>query len=189
MYYRVLEDNARYGERWFLSEPYDGKNKEIDPREFTNCALYQGATPSYVQVSQAGQKVKFNLAAFDMPVVSHDVEQLLSQLAPDLIQMLPVKVRGAKESYAIANVLSSCACLDEARSEVMKWQPEDGRPEKTGQYRMITRMVIDPLRTKGLQIFRMEGWRISLIVSDAVKTALERVPQLGIRFASLIPTN
>ena len=60
--------------------------------------------------------------------------------------------------------------------------PEDGRPEKTGKYRAVAGMRIDPSKVGDAKIFRTWGWDIALIVSEEIKEALERIGATGMRF-------
>lgn len=70
----------------------------------------------------------------------------------------------------------------EANSEFMKWTKEDGRPEKVGEYRMFTKLSLDPKKATGHKIFRVQGWQIALIVEEEVKESLEQRKASGIVF-------
>lgn len=59
---------------------------------------------------------------------------------------------------------------------------KDGRPEKVGQYLMVTNLTINPDRTDGQDIFRIRGWEIALIVSEEIKRSIEGMPNLGVVF-------
>ncbi len=74
-------------------------------------------------------------------------------------------------------------CIDdEASEEVIRWTPEDGRPDRVGQYRDVDGMRIDPPQVGDAQVFRTWGWSIALIVSEDIKLALERIRATGVRF-------
>jgi hypothetical protein len=52
------------------------------------------------------------------------------------VQFLPAQVDGHPEPYFILNPLRVIRCIDDARcEEVQRFTPEDGQPEKVGQYR------------------------------------------------------
>ncbi|WP_163993919.1 imm11 family protein [Pyxidicoccus caerfyrddinensis] len=81
------------------------------------------------------------------------------------------------------NAVQVVKCIDDQASrEVRYWTPEDGRPEKTGQYRAVYGMRIDADRVGATRLLRPQGWTISLIVSDEVRTALSRLGATGVRF-------
>jgi hypothetical protein len=182
-YYDVLADDQRFPDRWFLDEPLSEAGEQIDAREFRYGRPYVGLLPVRVPIQQEGRVVKFTLAAFDMPIVSDDVAQIVQRIAPEEVECFPVLVGAAMISgYAILNAVCQEACVDEERSEFMRWMPEDGRPDKVGKYRMISEIVIDSTRTHHRHIFRIEDFVVALIVSDKIKRALEGLPDLGVVF-------
>ena len=181
-YYRILADPAA-DDRWQLDEPRTEDGEEIDTREFTCAEPYTGPAPSAVPV-EAGIRVEFNLAAFHMPVVPEEVGSALEALAPGDIERFPVSVDSNR--FEIINVLRTQECLDEDRSEIERFTEEDGRPEKIGEYLMVTNLTIDVGRTADAHIFRIDGCEIALIVSEQVKTALERISEMGIVFDSVV---
>jgi hypothetical protein len=77
-------------------------------------------------------------------------------------------------------------CLDEKRSEFTKWTKNDHRADLAGQYRMVTRLrILTEQVPRDAHFFRVEGWRIALIVSEGVKEAMERVGCLGAKFVEV----
>ena len=91
--------------------------------------------------------------------------------------------RSRPDQYCILNVLRVVECIDDARcTEVEYWLPQDGKPEKTGTYRGVIGLKIDPGRVGGSQIFRPLGWQIALIVSEEIKEALEGLGTTGMAF-------
>jgi hypothetical protein len=180
--FQIHPDHEGYPDQWFLDEPVNMMGDEIDEREFTRAALYVGPLPARVPVYKAGRVLAFNLAAFDMPVVSGGVAEALSRIAPHDVQMFSVEVDGMQERYHIVNALRSFDCLDEARSEFTRWKEEDGEADRIGQYHTIATIRIDPARTGNHHIFRIKNWHVALLVSGAVKDKLAPIPGLGIVF-------
>ena len=82
----------------------------------------------------------------------------------------------------MVNVLDVRACVAEGESEYLKWREEDGRPDKIGQYRQFTRLVIDPSRAVGARLFRIDGWRIALIASRELVLAFKQARVSGVAF-------
>jgi hypothetical protein len=182
--FRVLADHQRYPDAWFLDEPQTGDREEIDARAFTQGFRYTDTSPAVVPVAKPGPPLQFNFAAFDMPVVSTAVAEVVSKLARQDIELFPVAVPQARESYHILNALCRIDCLDEARSEFTRWQKDDHRNDLIGKYRMISTIRIDVSRTTGHPIFRLADWPIALLVSASLKAALEELPNLGAIFSS-----
>lgn len=182
LYYRILSDNERFADRWFLDEPLATSGEEIDAREFTYGCPYAGLVPRDIPIQQVGREVQFNLAAFDMPVASQDVAQLVEQIAAREVESFAVTIGSSISGYAILNAVWREACVDEQRSRVMWWKPEDGRPDKVGKYRMVSDLTIDAARTHDRHIFRVEDFEIALIVSEEIKVRLEELSDLGVVF-------
>jgi hypothetical protein len=185
LYFRVLADDRRFPNRWFLDKPRSMTGDEIDAREFGYGRTYVGPQPINVPIQQVGSKVAFNLAAFDMPVVTDDIGRRIEAIAPGQVERFPVTVGSSILGYCIFNVVVANACVDEQRSEVTRWRPEDERPNEIGRYRMVSNLTIDPLRAKGCHIFRIKDFEIALIVSDSIKELVEPLSDLGIVFRAV----
>jgi hypothetical protein len=113
-------------------------------------------------------------------VVRARVATVFSELAPDDVQLIPVDVDGQAEPYVLLNVTRVVKCIDdEASDEVRYWRPEDGQPEKLGQYRSVIGMRIDPSKVGNARVFRTWGWELAIVVSEAIKDALERMGPQG----------
>lgn len=181
-YFRVLADDQRYACRWFLGEPLSDTREEIDAREFTYGRRYIGPVPTQLPVDNEGEQVQFNLAAFDMPVTSFEVTQLVNDLASEEVEVFPIVVDRGILGYSILNVVCREACVDEGRSQVVFWTDDDARPDLVGTYRMVYDLTIDPTRARGRHIFRIKDFEIALIVSEPVKDVLERARNLGVLF-------
>ncbi len=181
-YCRLLTDDKAYADRWFLGEPVTDEGIEVDAREFCYGRPYSGPRPAVVPIRQSGRSVAFHLAAFNMPVVSSEIADVLEHSAPADIQRFPVTIGSGIRGFEILNVVGTERCVDEVRSKARKWGPDDGRPDKVGQYRQITRLIIDPRRTMGRHLLRIWGSLVELIVSEKVMESLSSVPDLGIVF-------
>ncbi|EPX64904.1 hypothetical protein D187_000327 [Cystobacter fuscus DSM 2262] len=62
------------------------------------------------------------------------------------------------------------------------WRPEDGAPDRVGDYRLVRGLRIDPSQAGDSDIFRPRGWSSVLLVSERLKQALEDEQLGGIRF-------
>jgi uncharacterized protein DUF1629 len=184
-YYRVLPDDSGFPDRWFLCEPLTTAGIGIDAREFTYGRRYNGPTPAVVPIRQAGRRVAFNLGAFDLPVVTSEIGSILARVCPNDIERFAVNVGTGFSGFEIVNAIHQAKCVDEIRSNVRKWGPEDHRPDLVGQYIEFNPLVIDPERTIGRHFFRIWGSLVELIVSDEVKEAIEDLPDLGVKFESV----
>jgi hypothetical protein len=94
-----------------------------------------------------------------------------------------VDIQGQPDTFCILVATRLIQCIDDKASEdVEYWTPEDGRPEKAGQYRDVYGMRITPSRVGDARVFRTWGWTVALIVSEELKEALERIGATGVRF-------
>ncbi len=180
-YFRVLAD-PKSADRWFLDEPIAANHESLDARDFTQGKNYLGPDPVIVPVQRDGSRVPFNFAAFDMPVLSKELVDEIIQLAPDDIVSYPALINATIPGFEIVNVVSTVKCLDEEKSEIQWWKPEDGRPDKVGHYRMVTKLRIAPALVQARHIFRIKGWEIALIVSEQFRDRVAKFGPLGVVF-------
>lgn len=181
-YYDVVVDPWTVS-RWFLGSPLDPAGNEVDAREFTYGNVLGPQPLLSLPIYQRGEKVDFNFAAFDMIVTPTTLNEELEKIAGSAIQRFPVTVEGcAATEFEILNVCNRLACLDEKRSYFERWTEAHGRPDKVGGYRIVRNMHIDRSVAEGHHIFRLEGWRVVLIVSDAVKQLFDSRRVTGIAF-------
>lgn len=99
------------------------------------------------------------------------------------VQGFPVTIGSLPSEFEILNAMYTEACVDESRSEILRWHAEDGRPDKVGRYRMISNLTVDSSRVNNRHIFRVKDWEVALIVSEKVSEALQSLPNLGIVFS------
>ncbi len=182
-YFDVRADDKQFVNLWFLDEPISENGVAIDARLFTYGKAYKGVAPHSVPVQQNGKQIAFNLAAFDMPVVSNRIASVLGAVAANDCEFFPVVVEATNLGMSIVNVVRRIECVDESRCEdVLKWRPEDNRPDRVGSYRSIGGLRIDPDKAEGHHMFRISGWEVALIVSEVIRAELESIENLGIVF-------
>jgi hypothetical protein len=180
-YFRVQADvNAH--ERWFLRSPINTHGEELDPRAFTRSSICPAHGPLTLPLRRDGRPVDFNFGDFDMPVVKTDIVDKLEDVLDLQLQRVPVHMPESAGKFEILNVLDQVDCIDAVKSVYTRWEANDGRPEKLGEYRMITDLKIDPKCTHGHHLFRVKGWAVALIVSEQMKQALESFRVSGIEY-------
>jgi hypothetical protein len=174
--------------RWHLAEPLDSQGQEVDNIwQFIEGHPVQVEDSLHVPVYRPGVPLEFTTtAAAATPIVHPRVAALFAELAPDEVQLLPVAVEGQSEPFQLLVTTRLIRCLDEKTSaEVRYWRPEDGQPEKVGQYRSVAGMRIDKARAGDAHVFRPWGWPVVLVVSGEIKNALERVGATGVKFTEV----
>ena len=182
-YFRILADDNLFANRWFLDEPFAENGQEIGSRLFTLGKPYKGPPPNFVPVQQGGKPIAFNLAALDMPVVSPEISLIFKEIAENDCDFFPVTIKPNNVNMVIVNVIRRLECVDESRSEkIIRWEPKDNRPDRLGFYRSIRGLRIDPMKVNNHHIFRIFGWEISLIISEAIYSKIKGVDNLGVVF-------
>lgn len=183
-YFRIV-DSFTLHDRWCLATPRSANGEEIDPRLFTEGIKYGGDKIVEVPIAQGRRPIDFTFASFDMPVLKRDTAALIQTLAADGIQRVPVKNVGGYMGYEILNLLTLLKCINEKHSLISRWTESDGIPSKVGMYAGIARLALDRASIEGHEIFRIKDWELPLIVSETVKSSLERVGTSGIAFQEL----
>jgi len=180
-YYEMVGSLDQEPDRWFLGEPTDTLGHEVDSRSFIAGVRVETPAPLRIQVYRDGMPLDFTFAAFDMPVVHRSLGELIERIAPGDVQRIAAHV-GDRGDFEILNMTRSIACVDESRTYIMRWGPRDGRPDKIGEYRMIDDLHIRPESAGSAPIFRILGWEIDLICSEALKQQIEARRLTGLKF-------
>jgi hypothetical protein len=124
----------------------------------------------------------YSEAGLRIPVVHVKVATMLAERAPDDVQLISADIEGQPDQYLILVATRLIRCIDEKASKVQFWRPEDGLPEKVGKYYAVDDMRIDKTQVGNAKVFRPEGWSGTLIVSEDIKDAMERMGATGTRF-------
>jgi hypothetical protein len=177
-----LADDVNVPHRWHLAMPRNTQGVKVDDYEFWSGAPVHIQGRLRIPVEIAGKALDYTEAGINIPVVHVRVASLFAELAPDDVQLLPVDVEGQPDQYNILVATRLIHCIDEQASRIELWTHEDGVPHKVGQYFSVRDMRIDKSKVGSAQVFRCEGWSGSLIVSEEIKNALERMGATGPRF-------
>lgn len=161
----------------------DDERELFDTYRFKEGRFLDIERPIRLTMKPAGLALEFS-EAMGTPIVHRRVVSLFERLGLQKeVQFIPVEVEGQTEPWFILNALRIIRCIDDARSEeVLYWQPEDNRPDKVGEYRNVAGLRVDPEKIGDAHIFRPWGWKVILIVSEYVKTAMEEEGITGIKF-------
>jgi len=185
-YFRLSDDVAIAG-RWHLNDPGALNGKEVDRWQFERGLPVVLEGRFRAPVYQPGKPLDFSVTAVGgAPIVHARVASIFTELASNDVQLVPVEVEGQRDEFFILNVIRIVKCIDDkASAEVQYWKPEDGRPEKTGSYRAVHGLRIDPSQIGDAKVFRPWGWLGVLLVSEDLKQALERAGASGTKFSEV----
>jgi hypothetical protein len=180
-YFDLFEDVHVPG-RWHLDEPVDQRGQKL------GTGLFRRGEPAHVEgrlripLYSPGKALDFSLAGTSIPVVHARVAAVFAELAPGDVQLIPVEVEGQSEPYFLLNITRIVKCIDDETSDEVRYvTPEHGLPDQLGEYRSVIGMRIDPSKVGDAQVFRTWGW-VAIVVSEAIKEALERMGVTGTKF-------
>ncbi|WP_426735044.1 imm11 family protein [Myxococcus faecalis] len=171
--------------QWVLELPVLAAGGELeDPWMFGDGRHLPDPGPLRSRPFRDGPQRSFSVAnAGRTPIADEQVARVFLTLAPDDVQAFLIEVEGAKTALYIINATRCFNCVDEESSlEVQRYPPEGVAPERVGMYRAIHGLRIDPSRTAGARVFRIQGYSSAFIVSEEIKSALEEVGNLGVTF-------
>lgn len=177
-----LSDDVTIPGRWHLGDVRTSQGHE--PRLRAGLR-WQGLDRLETTVDEPGRELDFCLTSFGVPVARTSLAAAIEAIAKSDVQRLPLSIPD-HDGFEVVNVLRVVKCLDERLSEYMKWTLSDHRADLAGQYRMVTRLQIlsDAIPTDA-HVFRIEGWRIAVVVSEHVKVAMEAAGSLGAKFVEV----
>jgi hypothetical protein len=180
--YFKLNDDVSIPGRWELDSPTNERGEEMEPWQFIEGMPLDIGGRMSCRLLRPGRPLDFSEAPPGIPVVGQRVVELLQRLGVEEVQFFPVRVGSQEELYFVLNATRLVDCIDEARCmRTERWKPEDGRPERVGEYRVVERMRIDPGKVGGARVFRTWGWPV-LVVAAEVKQTMEREGLKGPRF-------
>lgn len=183
-YYR-LSDDLTIPERWHLGVAVlpDGNQ----PR-FCRGLHFESSLVPVIPVSQQGRALDFSLTSFAVPVATPRLAHDIKRIASADVQLVGAHVVGHGDKV-ILNSVRIVRCLDEQNSEFLKWTVNDHRSDLAGQYRSITKLVLNTAAIPSdAAFFRIDGSFVVLVVRQDVKEAMEASGCLGASFEKLMMT-
>ncbi|MFP2934744.1 imm11 family protein [Pyxidicoccus sp. 3LG] len=181
-----LFDDVYVPSRWHLTGPVDAQGQELDdPWQFTGGHSVEKPGQLWMKYDVPGSPLDYSHGGLNVPIVHARVAKVFTELAPQDVQLIPVQVEDQTDPYFILVVTRLVRCIDEETSRIRRWTPEDGLPEKVGQYKSIENLHVDKARVGDARVFRPEGWKVDIIVSEELKEALERIRATGVTFTEV----
>jgi hypothetical protein len=177
-----LADDVYVPYRWHLATPIDGQGCKVHDWDFMRGAPVHVEGRLKVPIQVAGRPLDYSEAGIGVPVAHVKVASMLAERAPGDVQLIPADIEGHPEQYCVLVATRLIRCIDEQASKVQFWTPEDGVPEKVGQYWAVDDMRIDKSKVGNAKVFRPEGWSSTLIISEEIKDAMEAMGATGTRF-------
>jgi hypothetical protein len=181
-YYRLLTD-MYFPNRWYLGKIYGIDNWMFDMRPRDVPLEMQ----HMIQLEPDGAEMDYTSASpYGVSVVSQTIKNLLHDI-PD-VAFMPLKIEGkvtAKSYYALV-VYPHLDCVDEQKSDFKKFLPNDSvRPDRAGDYNGFFKLVIDPKKAEGHDIFRIARSGVELIISQKIKDRFDAAGVTGVIYQAV----
>lgn len=180
-YYRLNSD-VYFPGRWYLSDIGGSGIKQVYNWQFS--AIGGAVDGEYEQsVSDDGKEMDFTLTnSFIVPIVSDRMKDILSFV--EGVRFMRVAIaKDTLRQYYIMVVDEFVDCFDESQSIFKVFTPGNPiRPDRVGDYHSVIKLMVDPARAEGHDIFRIKKYPIVVIVSERVKQALEAQELTGLCF-------
>ncbi len=177
-----LSDDVYIPHRWDLGMPRNSQGQKLDDWQFRLGQPVHIQERLRVPVEGAGKPLDYTEAGVRLPVVHVRVASLFAELAPDDVQLLPVDVAGQPDQYLILVATRLINCIDEEASRFVRWPPKDVAAHLVRRYSIMYELRIDKSKVGNAQVFRCEGWKTALIVSEKIKDALTAIGATGPKF-------
>jgi len=176
-YFKLTDDMTTWT-RWHVGQILAGDGSE--PRLWAGIPC--GRDDLVGEVTHPGRVLEYSRTSFNAPIATSHLAEAIARVAGPDVQCIPVKIAG-QTGYKVLNALRLIDCIDEERSEFMKWTEQDHRADLAGEYRSVWKMHLDTSRIpQDAHFFRLKGWEVALIVSEQVKAAMEQVGCFGAQF-------
>lgn len=163
----ILRSDLSPGENWrFVQPPMIPLDSPL---------RVSAADPYKVELENAGLPVDYTIAGYaNVPIASLKVARCLKGVHG--FTAFPVEITGfaGGELYHILHFWDVVDCFDEVKSKFEIIQRDDPvRPDLAGNYRSVTRLVIDAAKAEGKHLFRLARLENYVIVSEEVRRRFE----------------
>lgn len=188
-------DADRFPDRWHLDDPIDDMGNILDANLLPNIGPYTGSRIAKVQIDTRypGRPLDFSFGYFNFLMVKSHVADIIEAHGGQ-IQRFPVVLEPTGETgfEVIFTLKAPIGLVDLSRAEEIEYYEEsdtklDRRfggvaPRQKGMLYRVSPFFIDASKAEGLEFFRTWEKSSYLIVSESLKTALERANVTGIGF-------
>ena len=136
--------------------------------------------PLPMEVIGPGTPVDFNLPLYGPLIVNKRCKLILQELlVPEAMQEIPVAIKGAEDEWYGINLLESVDCID---FNLSKAEYYDANHSRAGELRSLDRMILDPEKAEGHDLFRVAGWRVAVIASERLMKTFEKAKITGLEY-------
>ncbi|MDV2440643.1 hypothetical protein QR665_14360 [Acinetobacter gerneri] len=192
-YYAIKEDFYTYPHQNFITEikGFDNSRAQINWDEFLLGYLKQKDRQYTATIESGYEDVDFTTTFYGFCVISNKFKQLLEKHGICDCMLIPLifNKQLSQPYYLLIDALRF-DCVDETNSEFQKFLENDPvRPDLAGRYRAFFKLIIDPSKTDGADIFRLAHEDSIIIVSQKIKDIYDENQLTGASFNKAILDN
>jgi hypothetical protein len=167
---------------WFFDAPTAMDGSLVSIWAFSAGKPYSHDHKLVAEIVSCGTKTSVVFGNYGTIFVEEKLGNLLAEKLKLRVQLIPVEVIGTDMKFVILNLLDEIECVDEANSEFTKYEPGNQmRPDKVGHYRSFYKLMIDPAKAQGADMFNVKGW-VAVVVSAVAKEIIENYDPRGCAF-------
>jgi len=167
--------------KWYLHDILGSDGKEVLPSTFIKGLPVDPMSELTIIPNVVGNPIDFTFTTFQVPVVSSAFAEIVEAMDTEAIQRIPVTIFPSFTGFEILNVIRTVACFDYEKSRFTIYG-EFHPVEWQGKISGIAELRIIPEKARGYHIFRLGEWNFAIIVSGALKDALEKEGFTGMKF-------
>lgn len=183
-YYRLTLE-VEIEDAWYLSEIANENGKKVSEAYFNQGKYFDHLTKLTVLPNVSGKPVDFRETSFGVPIVSSGLAETVEKLDLRAIQRIPVTVAPSITGYEILNILAILDCVDHEQTTIEYYTEKEAPPRLTGRVKLMQNIVLKPDKIEGHHIFRLAEKWVVIVVSEALKKALEEKKFTGMKFIHL----
>lgn len=169
-----------YEVRWHLSICGFPGDERPGFARYAECRYDSSGEAPQIAVFKKGPVMDFNRDSLEVPIVSRCLAEVIERSAGSDIQRIPASLNAAGGDWEVLNVLACVDCINHERSRITYYPDDD--PHHPGKPRGVLELIINPSETAGHHVFRISDWKVAVIVSEQVKTAVEAMGATGVQF-------
>lgn len=180
-FFRILDDLSLKN-RWFLSSINLRNHSEI--WKFVQAGYISKPQKGLkIDILEQGNSLDLTMCDFEVLIANQKAASLFSE---DDVQKIPILINSIEEPYFIIVIKNELDCVDREKSEYLLWKEgNEIRPDLAGTYQVISKLILDTSVIGDMNIFRVKGYNVALIVSEKIKNQFDAMKLTGIRFCCI----
>lgn len=117
-----------------------------------------------------GELLHFVNNLYGLPIVSEEITNILLEYCKNEVETYPVKLmKNEKLQYSFINILNLVDAIDFEESDCETMDPN---------IKLLEKLVLFEDKISERNIFRLQGLKLQIVISNKLKNSLEKFPEL-----------